>query len=440
MTLLAAALLASSLLASPARAGAEARDPLDDAVRAPRIAIGPVLLTGDDHPVPHLDDFDVNVDAPKLPVSAAWIEGSVRWLRAKDGLPFPRARLRIAVKGGAERLALRWRGRAYQLQEGPGEASVEIFVPLLDGGEAVLEADGKPAARVRVAARPASARPASERHALDHTCSPYRVRVTGLDDAYLSMSCRMILVGSVGSEEALLEARWTAGGVALPGGGAPPLTAALRDGRPARTTLTGPDGKDRVVEISASVPPRMHRLRLAWGAGPYGLSSSAEAGNGPAGSVMLYSNYRLRTEDNLSLRAFEAAVGQSPHNTSFFNNLGVYFAYDAVRALDARLRLTVLLGAQIVTLAPQGLARPAYNQVIAPQGFEVSYPDAFGVKNKSLSGGLFLQPGSLNHYQNMWVRYGGGWFGELNYISWRADRRYATMWGFSVGAPLAQFF
>ena len=155
---------------------------------------------------------------------------------------------------------------------------------------------------------------------------------------------------------------------------------------------------------------------------------------------MLYGNFRLRTEDNLSLRAFEAAVGQSPARTSFFNNLGLYFAYDAVRVLDARMHLTVLLGAQAVTFAPRGLARPAYNEVIVPQGFELSYPDAFGFKNKSLSGGLFLQPGTSKRYQNLWVRYGGRWFGELNYLSWRSNARFATMWGFSVGAPLAQFF
>ena len=155
---------------------------------------------------------------------------------------------------------------------------------------------------------------------------------------------------------------------------------------------------------------------------------------------MLYGNFRLRTEDNLSLRFFEAAVGQSPTQTSFFNNLGLYFAYDAVRAVDNRMRLTVLLGAQIVTFAPRGLARATYHEMIAPQGFEVSYPDAFGYKNKSLSGGLFLQPGTTKRYQNMWVRYGGRWFGELNYLSWRANNRYATMWGFSFGAPLAQFF
>ncbi len=204
--------------------------------------------------------------------------------------------------------------------------------------------------------------------------------------------------------------------------------------------MLGPDGKSRVVELSARVPKRLHRMRLAWGAGPYNLSSSAGSGNGTVGAAMLYGNFRLRHEDNLSLRAFEAAFGRDPGHASFFNNLGAYFAYDAVRAVDNRLRLTVLLGVQAVTFAPRGLANPSYGEVIAPQGFEVSYPDAFGLKNKSLSGGIFLQPGTSKRYANAWVRFGGRWFGELNYLSWRSDYRFATMWGLSVGAPLAQLF
>jgi hypothetical protein len=434
------AALACVALASGARADSLTGDPLDGAPRAPRIALGPRVFTGDDHPAPDLSDFSVVVEKSMVAIEASWVEKSVAWVRAKDGLPLPRARLRLSVKAPAERLLLRWRGRAIQFQAGPDGSDVEIFVPLLERGEAQIELDGKTASRIKMSARAASRRTARERHAIDHTCSPYRIRVSGLADAYLSMSCRMIPVGRIGSEEALLEVRWAAAGVTLPDGSAPPLTSALRDGRPARATVIGPDGIRRVVEISASVPARMNRLRLAWGTGPYGLSSSGPSGNGPTGSVMLYGNFRLRTDDNLSVRAFEAAVGQSPAQTAFFNNLGLYFAYDAVRALDSRLHLTVLLGAQVVTFAPRGLARPAYNEVIAPQGFEVSYPDAFGFKNKSLSGGLFLQPGTSRRYQNMWIRYGGRWFGELNYLSWRANNRFATMWGFSVGAPLARFF
>ncbi len=434
-----AAIIACAVLAGAARADSEANDPLDDAPRAPRVAIGPLVLTGEDHPAPDLADFPIVVETPKAGVEAAWVAKSVRWLRAKDGLPVPRARLLVTVKASPERLLLRWRGRAVQFQGGPDAATAEILVPLLDGGEARLELDGKPASRLKITTRPAAGA-AHALHAIDHRCSPYAVQVRGLDDAYLSMTCRMMPVGRLGSEEALLEVRWSAAGVTLPDGSAPPLTADLRDGRPARTTMIGPDGKSRIVELSARVPARLNRMKLAWGAGPYGLSSSGRSGNGTAGSVMLYGNFRLRTEDNLSLRGFEAAVGRDPAHAAFFNNLGLYFAYDAVRALDTRLRMTVLLGAQIVSFSPDGLARKTYNAAIAPQGFEMSYPDAFGFKNKTLSGGLFLQPGTTKRYQNLWVRWGGRWFGELNYLSWRDNDRYAKMWGFSVGAPLAQLF
>ena len=189
------------------------------------------------------------------------------------------------------------------------------------------------------------------------------------------------------------------------------------------------------------MPARLHRMRLAWGAGPYHLSSSAGAGNGWAGAAMLYGNFRLRTaEDGLSIRAFEAAVSQSPTNTAFFNNFGLYFAYDVARVWDLRLHLTALLGMQSVTFAPRGLARRSYSTTLAPQGFEISYPDAFGRKNRTLSGGMFLQPTVATPYQNFWVRYGGSWFGELNTISWRSNDRFARMSGVSVGMPFASLF
>ena len=155
---------------------------------------------------------------------------------------------------------------------------------------------------------------------------------------------------------------------------------------------------------------------------------------------MLYGNLRLRPEDSLSIRVFEAAVSQSPVDTTFFNNLGLYFAYDLTRVWDKRLALTALLGLQGVTFAPAGLSRSAYNEAVFPQGFELSYLDAFGLRNKTLSGGMFLQPAANKPYQNFWGRFGGSWFGELNYISWKSGNRSAQMWGFSVGMPFAKLF
>ncbi len=46
-----AALLVSAL-AAHARADSETTDPLDAAPRAPRVAVGPLVLVGEDHPSP----------------------------------------------------------------------------------------------------------------------------------------------------------------------------------------------------------------------------------------------------------------------------------------------------------------------------------------------------------------------------------------------------
>ncbi len=414
-------------------------DSLDLATRLPHIALGP-LIVGEDHPLFNLDDFLVTVEGAKTQTSASWVAGSVKWMRAVDGMPFPLARLHVSLPVASERALLRWRGRALALQGGAGEASTEVFIPLLEGGEIAVEVDGRQAALVRVAVRPALATPPADRHAIDHSCSPWNVSVRGLDDSFLAMNCRLILIGRFGSEESRLEIRWMAAGTSLPDGSPAAMTTLLGDWRPSRIALIGPDKKSRVAEISAAFSPRWHRLRIAAGAGPYGLSSSAGSGNGAAGSLMLYGNFRLRPEDSLSIRTFEAVVAQSPLHTAFFNNLGIYFAYDLARVWDARLRLTAQLGMQGLTFAPRGLSGKVYNEALFPQGFEITYLDAFGRRGKSLSGGMFLQPTANKNYQNFWVRYGGRWFGELNYLSWRSYDQHAKMWGVSVGAPLAQLF
>ena len=178
MRRLAATILTCAALAGAARAESEANDPLDDAVRSPRVAIGPLMLTGDDHPNPELADFTLIVESSKLDVEARWVEKSVKWLRAKDGLPVPRARLSITVKAAPERLLLRWRGRAVQFQGGPEGSSAEIFVPLLDGGAARLEVDGKPASSIKISPRPASASAVNARHAIERALRQRPGRLT----------------------------------------------------------------------------------------------------------------------------------------------------------------------------------------------------------------------------------------------------------------------
>ncbi|MBI5202856.1 MAG: hypothetical protein HY925_14790 [Elusimicrobia bacterium] len=414
-------------------------DPLDLAARIPRLQVGVISLVGDDHPLFDLADFPVAVEPSAGIVTARWL-GAPRWVRYPDGMPVALGELHLSVKAAPERTLIRWRGKAAALQaEGDG-SKAELFVPLLEGGEAEVLVDGKRVATVRSTARAPLATRKNRRHAIDHSCSPWRPKLSGLDDAFVTMNCRHVPVGPVFGAQTVVELQVAAAPATLPDGSPAVFTAHLRDGSLTRTSLLGPDGSSRIVEMAAQVNPVWHRLRLALGFGPYGLDSSAPKGNGATGSVMLYANYRLRPEDNLSIRAFDAAVTRDPSGAAFFNNFGLYFAHDLARVMDRRITLTALLGVQTVTFAPNGLSHETYGEGLAPQGLELTYLDAFGRKNRTLNAGAFVQPSDNKLYDNFWLRYGGRFFYELNYISWSSGNRRARMWGVSMGVPFTQLF
>ncbi|MFI5350550.1 MAG: hypothetical protein ACHQ2Z_13470, partial [Elusimicrobiota bacterium] len=69
-------------LASSALGQSQSGDPLDAAVRVPRIAIGSLVLIGEDHPAPDLADFPATVSGDTATVAALWVE---RWWEVAPG-------------------------------------------------------------------------------------------------------------------------------------------------------------------------------------------------------------------------------------------------------------------------------------------------------------------------------------------------------------------
>jgi hypothetical protein len=80
------------------------------------------------------------------------------------------------------------------------------------------------------------------------------------------------------------------------------------------------------------------------------------------------------------------------------------------------------------------------SEQIFPQGFEFVYKHPFGNLNYKFSYGMFASFSGLYDYQNLWVRYGKNYFWELNYIEWQRDKKQASMFGLSIGFPIASFF
>jgi len=196
------------------------------------------------------------------------------------------------------------------------------------------------------------------------------------------------------------------------------------------------NGVKKEITISAKIPQRLYLLKTALGLGPYTFAATQDdLSHSPklSWSAMLYGNYYLN--DKNSIRFFDAIVKEN----STFNNLGFYFAYEGADGFDHRLSFVPLLGLQLLTYKYNSDS-VLINKAIFPQGFELVYRHAFGMRNYHLVYGMFLSTSSSVDYKNLWLRFGKRVFGELNYINWAEDGSKATMMGVSVGFPFMNFF
>jgi hypothetical protein len=427
----AAATLAALLLAARPAGARENDAPLPT-------LFGPLPIIGEERPKLGLDEFSLRVDSSARAVEVVWAPDSLQWIRRADGLVVPRARLRVRA---ADRAALDvgadYRGRRYPFAaERDGSASSEFFVDLFDAAPVVLLQDGAEIGRVAVDPRPKAARGA--RHMIDYSCAPFGASLEGADDLFASVSCQLIRLGGLGAEQPMLEVDVFVVGLKSADGRAGPVTAIFYGDAPVRWRGVDSTGRSRQIVVRAVVPEKLRRLRLAAGVGPYRLLTKDVAVDrlDYAPAVMLYANYYI--EGGLSLRAFDGAVSAGPARGPLFNNFGAYFSYELFKALDNRVQTVALIGAQGITFAPQGLEHAPFSQLIYPQGFELTYSNAFGQKGRSLSGGAFLSPETTTPYRNFWLRYGGRAFAELNYITWSYGSSSAAMWGASFGFPLSR--
>ena len=196
------------------------------------------------------------------------------------------------------------------------------------------------------------------------------------------------------------------------------------------------EGNEEVINVRATLPKKLSRLKIAAGLGPYGLETKDQDTSKDyqvIPTVMLYGNFYLNQSS--SLRFFDSF---SKSKTTF-HNWGVYFAWDLAEFCDQRCLITSLVGAQGVHYQYSS-QKDFQSEVIYPQGFEFIYKHPFGKENYRFSYGMFSRLSGLYDYQNIWIRYGKKSFWKLNFIEWQSQSRKASLFGVSFGFPLGSFF
>ena len=397
------------------------------------ISFGQVQI-GEDRLKIELRNWKVKFDE-SLPLKVAFVKDSVQWVRDESNLLIPRARLRIYINEKGNDLYLKYKSQVILPQMAPKGKMTDLYINLFSPGEIEVLKAKETFGKIQIYSLPGKENE-EDRKLIDYSCSRFDLKFEGLENDYLSVGCRLDRIGKIGNEKPRLIVTWTGPNYKMLDGSLPPFKAVLLNTNKATMKVIDGNNQEKEISIQAKVPKRLYRLKTAFGFGPYQFKTTSGTRTqdekiSPA--LFFYGRYDLFKTS--SIRVFDAFIFRE----SKFNNGGVYFAYQLADALDGRLELVPLLGAQVLTFKYDD-DFDSKHKIIYPQGFELSFKNAFGIENYSVTYGMFLDGSSRTNYKNLWVRWGKGYFWELNYIEYGAGDNRAKMYGLSIGLPLMQLF
>lgn len=378
-----------------------------------------------------LNDFYIHNNHPKI--KASWVPDSVQWIRNENNLLVPRALLKILINTNDSVVHVDYNNSIIIPFRGINKVyETEIYVDLFNPGVILVISGKEVLDKIIIDAK--EAKDARSKQLIDYSCSPYDLKIDGIDTEYLSIGCKMNRLGKLGDNYPLLEITMSSTNLRTINEAKPPYTIYLKDNSPVEIKMKGVDNKIKTFGLSASLPKKLYRLKTAIGFGPYIYQSEFESSKHEeklAPSIMLYAKYDLT--ETASIKAFDALL----YSKSLFNNSGLYFSYDLAQAFDGRILLNALIGFQGLHYKHSPSNSTEFH-LIYPQGFELIYKHAF-IENYNLIYGMFLST-SAQSYTNAWLRYGKSSFLELNYIDWTNNRSHINMWGISVGIPFFSAF
>lgn len=397
------------------------------------INIGPIQIGKSTIPI-DLGSFRLLKTMASKNVRAGILKDSLEWPKDDNNLLTPVVRLKIITQSQKSLTYIYGDEKIIPQLSAKDLSESEIKINLLSPKEIQIFEDKKLIELLKLVTNPKLKK--SESHLIDNSCTKYNLQITGLENEFISVGCVMEKTGKIGKEKPRLRITMAGTNIKLTSDHEGPFTLYYTSNDPVTFNIKNQFGEISKVKVEATIPERLRRLHTAVGLGPYSLKTSSlgrKKDKEIAPSFMIYSRFDLT--DNTSIRAFNALV----YNETIFNNLGIYFAYDLANAFDNRVKLTTLLGAQVLGYRYDS-NEPTHNKIIYPQGFELSYFHPFGMKNYNLTYGMFLSTQSSETYDNLWLRFGKRFFVELNYIHWGREDEKVQTWGLSVGIPTGSYF
>lgn len=408
--------------------------------RVEAISFGKVQLAQNRLPI-NLKQFKITT-LPKMGFNKKtkifFVKNSVQWVRSKQNLLTPRALLKIRIYDEHKAYHINYDDVKVLPQKYKNFSETSLYINLFQSNSVLLYQGKTQVAEIVFNAEPQSK--GKKTQLIDYSCSRYSIKIKGLDNEYVSVGCAMERIGPWHGSKPRLQITWSATNYELLDGTSPPFIGYLSRSGKIVTQVRDRNNNVREISIYAKIPKKLPRLFTAYGFGPYVLNANQTKNNVQvdnkskvAPALFLYGKYELA--GTASLKFFDALVS----NTATFNNAGLYFSYQLAEIYDGRIEIQPLLGFQLLSFRINKDYK-FQQTVIYPQGFEFTLKHAFGIENYNIAYGMFISPDSEQDYQNLWIRWGKGYFWELNYIGWEYEGAKSLTYGLSIGLPLATFF
>ncbi len=382
-----------------------------------------------------LANFKINYLHPNKVIKTGFLEGTLKWEKTSDGLYLPKAELLIQINTEVLKEyqpIVKYNKKTFSpsLLKNNKIYSFSITVSLFEATNIEVYLDDKYFNTIQLKSITA---PNVKHHYIDSSCTPYHLEILNFDE-YLSVSCELIRLGGIGNERPKVKLSWVTPNYFLIDDKQSSNITTFTSSGDAILVLKNHEGEKKNIQFKVSLPKKLNRVKTALGIGPYSMLSQYEdkKEEGLTGNITLYGKLEFTT--NSSLRFFNSFAMKK---NDYFNNFGLYFAYDLARVYDDRIQIVALLGMQYLTHKIE--LGPSLNEMIAPQGGEITFHHPFGLHNYVLGAGGFYTTFDESEYINTWLRFGKNTTYEVNFIKYRDGNREVSVTGFCLIFPLFSF-
>ena len=175
-----------------------------------------------------LNDFVIHTQSTKIKTN--FIKESLQWIRNENNLLVPRILIDITVDESKSDIFLSMEKKIIVPSKNGSFYSAKLYVDLFNPMDINIFAGKELLDNVTIEAKTSSS--AKSKQLIDYSCSPYSLKIEGIDNEYISVGCKMNTLGKWYAQTPRLEITMSSTNLKTVAGNKPPYFFYLENNSP----------------------------------------------------------------------------------------------------------------------------------------------------------------------------------------------------------------